>query len=804
MKTIRREIDARRLDLNEADTRFHLIDRILIECLGWPKSAFRLEQAHERTFSDYELGVPRRVIWEAKREGRAFALPANPKKKLISDLPSLLALGGETEEAIRQVQRYCADRGVEVAVATNGHQFIAFLATRSDGMAPLNGKCFVIDGLAQLYDEFPNVWQALSPEGVEQRKLAVVLNLGEDRGLAPKLKQWVPHYPQYNEPSPLEASLRTVGELLLLDFVERPDVEKRFMEECYCTSGALSQHALLSKQLLAARYSSLFNPKEASPSIIPAIAGKGKQITPEMRAEALSQRPIVLIGDVGVGKTSFLKHLMYVTAEEEFKDALYVHIDLGSQGALETDLHDFVLSEVESQLRTKYKVDVEEESFVTAVYSLDIQRFKKGIYGRLERENHQLYTEKLLEFLAEKTRNKASHLKESVRHVALGRKKNVVITIDNADQRNAEIQNEAFIIAQSFAKEWRAAVFVALWPQTFFKSKQSGALAAYTHRVFTIAPPRVDEMLSKRLRFALNMAEGRVPVQHLKDVGLRLENIALVLQALLNTLQKSSELNEFLGNITGGNVRRVIDIISNFIGNPNIDAAEIVDKMAHGTDYEIPMHSFWKAFLLGDFFYFDEPSSLALNLFDTQAATPNEHFLCPMILGFLHTDGAHRSKEGFVEASAITTELQNWGFSLRSTEASIRRLNNKKLIESPQRVTFDEDSSGLMGDVDGRFRISTIGAYHLMRLISEMTYLDAMSYDTPIFDEAVRERLIESISSLALEDRYERAKQFKTYLTNLWDRSRLKPGYFNWHNAMQVGAQSFKRVAGALERRALA
>jgi hypothetical protein len=42
VKTIRREIDARRLDLNEADTRFHLIDRILIECLGWPKSAFRL------------------------------------------------------------------------------------------------------------------------------------------------------------------------------------------------------------------------------------------------------------------------------------------------------------------------------------------------------------------------------------------------------------------------------------------------------------------------------------------------------------------------------------------------------------------------------------------------------------------------------------------------------------------------------------------------------------------------------------------------------------------------------------------
>lgn len=193
LKAIRAEIDTAKSDLNEADTRFHIIDRVINECFGWPKTAFRLEQSQGRAYSDYELGIPRRVIWEAKREGRIFALPANPKRRLISDLPSVIALGGEAEEAIRQVQRYCADRGVDIAVATNGHQFIAFLATRADGIAPLDGKCLIIDGLAQLHDEFPQAWQALSPEGIEQRKLTVLLNVGEDRSLPPKLKQWVPH-----------------------------------------------------------------------------------------------------------------------------------------------------------------------------------------------------------------------------------------------------------------------------------------------------------------------------------------------------------------------------------------------------------------------------------------------------------------------------------------------------------------------------------------------------------------------------------------------------------------------------------
>ena len=51
-------------------------------------------------------------------------------------------------------------------------------------------------------------------------------------------------------------------------------------------------------------------------------------LTPEVLAEAISHRPIVLIGDVGLGKTSFLKHLMYVSAFEEFQKAIYIYIDL--------------------------------------------------------------------------------------------------------------------------------------------------------------------------------------------------------------------------------------------------------------------------------------------------------------------------------------------------------------------------------------------------------------------------------------------------------------------------------------------
>ena len=54
-----------------------------------------------------------------------------------------MAVSPEASEAIKQAQDYCSSRGVQFAVVFNGHQLIAFLAVRFDGVAPLDGKCLV-------------------------------------------------------------------------------------------------------------------------------------------------------------------------------------------------------------------------------------------------------------------------------------------------------------------------------------------------------------------------------------------------------------------------------------------------------------------------------------------------------------------------------------------------------------------------------------------------------------------------------------------------------------------------------------
>jgi GTPase SAR1 family protein len=275
-------------------------------------------------------------------------------------------------------------------------------------------------------------------------------------------------------------NLRFIAELLIEDVVQTRDVEETFYRQCYCDSGALAQHSLISHNIFRARYAALFDPAENQPLLNPVSNKKGIALTKDVIAEALTRRPIVLIGDVGVGKTSFLKHLRYVTAAEQFADSIYVHIDLASQAALSADLTDFVLLEIETHLRKQYGIDISTENLVRGVYALDIKRFEQGIFQALKESDPAAFQTRLLEFLYDKVKRRDEHLRNCIDHISKGRKKQFIVMIDNADQRSLEIQQRGFVIAQNLAHQWNALVFVALRPQTFYYSKRAGVLSAYS------------------------------------------------------------------------------------------------------------------------------------------------------------------------------------------------------------------------------------------------------------------------------------------------------------------------------------
>src|SRR5436190_9949878 len=114
---------------NEASTRFHVINELIEYVLRWPKSAVKVEHHDESGYSDYELGAPSSVVLEAKREGITFVLPVGWDKP-TARLETLFSSSPDIEAAVRQALDYALQRGIPFGAISNGHQLIAFVASR--------------------------------------------------------------------------------------------------------------------------------------------------------------------------------------------------------------------------------------------------------------------------------------------------------------------------------------------------------------------------------------------------------------------------------------------------------------------------------------------------------------------------------------------------------------------------------------------------------------------------------------------------------------------------------------------------
>ena len=192
--------------------------------------------------------------------------------------------------------------------------------------------------------------------------------------------------------------------------------------------------------------------------------------------------------------------------------------------------------------------------------------------------------QKEIEHLASKLDDEAGHLQLCIEHLSKGQGRLVVVCLDNVDQRPLEFQEQVFQIGHSLADSWPCNVFISLRPETFYHSRTKGALAAYQPRVFTVSPPRIDEVITKRLRYALSQLEqtGRMAGS---PAWLSVNSVSLLryLRVLLESFEKSYELMESIDNMSGGNVREALRFVIAFLGSGHVNAEKIIEKHEHET-----------------------------------------------------------------------------------------------------------------------------------------------------------------------------------------------------------------------------
>src|SRR5206468_12905539 len=136
------------------------------------------------------------------------------------------------------------------------------------------------------------------------------------------------------------------------------------------------------------------------------------------------------------------------------------------------------------------------------------------------------------------------------------------------------------------------------------------------------------------------------------------------LNATLRSVRTNDAIRLFLSNITGGNTRSVIELVTSFCGSPNVDSQKIVRIEQEQGNYKVPLHEFTKHALLGEYAYYNSHSSLvACNVFDVRAADPREHFLSSLIIAYFGSNSGRKDNDGFVNGTDIVNEMATCGFN---------------------------------------------------------------------------------------------------------------------------------------------
>jgi GTPase SAR1 family protein len=125
-------------------------------------------------------------------------------------------------------------------------------------------------------------------------------------------------------------------------------------------------------------------------------------------------RPIVVIGDVGVGKTSFFENLYEKLEQSEKANTLFLHINLGIKANLSIDVKAYVLAEIPASLKQRYAIDIDSDNFAHAVYYNDLNDFDRGVKGALKNVDPLAYRKARIDFLAGLVARRDTHLHRAI------------------------------------------------------------------------------------------------------------------------------------------------------------------------------------------------------------------------------------------------------------------------------------------------------------------------------------------------------------------------------------------------------
>ena len=802
--------------LSEADTRSKLIDYILIKVLGWKEEdIIREERCVENdTFLDYKLSanIPQ-IIVEAKKIDFNLEIPTS-SRQLEFIIGGILQNSKNLIKTMVQARDYAVSKGIVFCVVTNGKQFVFFRSQNSMGIDWVKHKCVVFRNIDEVRINFDLFSRLLSKSAVEEGILHKTLQISDDVDYEiNKYKTLDTRHisiPRKKDRNPLFPFIGEITHRVFQDLSTK-DSETEILEHCYVDSPQKHEKQMpYFDQEIKLLY---VNKKDAGDFQQRILSSLNRAIPNNMEV-------ILLIGSVGVGKSTFLQRFRKVLAKDIIdKNGIWIYLNFKSFSDTGEILDNYIFNQIEATLTSDYEnLNLDDWNFIKQAYHNEYEKFRRGVFAPLFKSDPEKFEEKFGDIVFDKiNQDKGQHLIKVLSCASKRLSKNLFLVFDNADQLNPETQNKIFLAAQKLAETLECFALIAMREESYWKNRNAGPLNAFHTTAYHVQPPTLIQVLAKRFQYTRQLIASDEIISF-GDIEVTNDELLEVFGRLVQTLLGTdTRYIKFIEAISARDMRRALDLTATFMisGHTNIEALLRDVKSKKPKGIIIPFHEFLNAIILKDYEIYSEINSDVINLFSLTGSLEVSNFNIIAVLGrILHAQNIRTSDigVGYLLIEEVINDCHSVGILPETTATILNMLNSRRLIETETTIKENLDKSKYV-------RITIAGKYYIEELVRLFGYLDLIIYETPIYNDESFKKLKEINDDIKLisgndgnsryfrvEKRLQLCEEFIEYLEKEFEKCqfRKRPDIFSQDtiNLIQLIKQDFNNERSKVIQRA--
>lgn len=719
------------LDTTEADTRALVIDPLLRH-LGWSYNEVKREPyagwADAKGFIDYLLvqdGKPMMVL-EAKKTGRSFSLPQTLTNQRVTTYKKIRATASESLiEALEQCLRYAQHTGAIYACATNGSDWLFFKPAHSFRALP-DARVVVFNGIDQIVKRLDEFTALLAFESIQEGQAEKLL-LGRElkRPLFAMRLQDV--FPYHDDPSWEEEEYSSILDQFLAHYVDELTDEEDF-EQCYCpvrTNKATikSIEALISLRVDAAREG------------ISSKGGdfKGEMLRKPIFPEVPSGRTVVLHGDVGVGKSSFLRHCeLSLRKSGKLEESVWARVNLlpFQDRPFTSDDRDQMLQLICREILTEVATvtesmsgsyDPEEWAHLRDIYNSEVRRFQKARYPNADDSNED-YINNARKFVWELSQSDPQeHLVRVIKWLTLNCRLPVVIALDNSDQLGLKFQEFLYKLAEKIKSTTSSVVILVMRTEALTSHSIMEHSIASVREQFLVQKAPLSTVLEKRFERIVARLPVAYPATAQKAAR---DRISVLIETIGHEAGIGSDAFKIIQAAGNGSLRDNLRAISAiFRLSPRVMDKLVFDQYTKGRT-RLSVTLVLRALMKDDLSSADGIKLLP-NVFSVDSQLTMPYSLGLRILQQIRAKSARVS----YHVSSLLNEFSLAGVDRVIIEKTIQRLRYDRFVTVPHMLP---DMRG-----DDVFGITRLGEVILDLVLSDMSYVSRSAFETYIYEKDV-------------------------------------------------------------------